>query len=124
MAYDLLGNLNTLTNSVGANGSPLTLTNNYDAASRPCLTTSSWTVPNASSQATAPANLFQVNPSTSGSSLGYSAFGGLQNWSLGSTSSTASTSCTATPSLLVNLQQVFSPQRLWVTNYSATGQVP
>jgi YD repeat-containing protein len=63
MAYDLVGNMTVLINSVGASGQSLTLTNYFDAASRPCLTTSSW-------NDNSPPNLFQVNPSTSASPLG------------------------------------------------------
>ena len=122
-AYDLAGNLTSYTNSVGANGSSLTLTNAYDSAGWPCLTISSWTLPNTANNPTAPANLFQVNPSSSGSSAGYVAPGGLQNWSLGANSSTASSGCGTTPNSTVNLQQVYVP-RLWVTNFSASGQVP
>jgi YD repeat-containing protein len=125
MVYDLLGNLNSLGNSAGANGSLLTLTNFFDTASRPCLSTSSWTLPNISNQPTGPANLFQTSSSSTTNNFGYAATGALQNWYLGSTSSTASSGCSNNPSSSIpgNLQQVFSP-RLWVTNYAATGQVP
>ena len=125
MTYDVVGNLDSLTNSVGANGSSLTLTNYFDTASRPCLTTSNWTLPNTSSQPTGPANLFQSSSSSTTNSTGYAATGALQNWYLGSTSSTASTGCSTNPSssLPGNLLQQFSP-RLWVTSYAATGQVP
>jgi YD repeat-containing protein len=44
MAYDLAGNMTGLTNSVGAVNQALTQSNYFDAASRPCLTTSSWNV--------------------------------------------------------------------------------
>ena len=123
LAYDLIGNVTSLTNSVGADGSPLTLTNYFDAVARPCLTTSSWTLPNSSNNPTAPANLFEANPSISGANIGYAPQGGLQNWYLGSSSATASSACGTTPSSLVNLQQSFSP-RLWVKSFTATGQVP
>jgi len=111
LAHDLAGNLKTLTNSVGAQGSPLTLTNYFDAANRPCLTTSSW------ASGFSP-NLFQTNVSS-----GYAPPGGLQNWSLGSNSGTASSGCSTGPSSQINLQQVFDP-RLRVTSFSSTGQIP
>jgi YD repeat-containing protein len=114
MGYDLTGNLTQLTNSVGAQGSSLTLNSLYDSAGRSCLTTSSWT--NGFSP-----NLFQSNPSSASS--GYTPFGGLQNWSLGSTSATVSTSCRTGPTSAINLQQIFN-NRLRVTNFSSTGQVP
>ncbi len=112
MVYDLAGNMTQLTNSVGARNSPLTLTNYFDNAGRPCLTTSSWSA--GFSQ-----NLFQVNPSVSG----YWPFGKLQNWYLGSNSSTTSIGCSALPSSQMNLQQGFD-KRLRVTSFSSTGQVP
>lgn len=114
MAYDLAGNMTTLGNSVGASNQTLTLTNFYDSASRPCLTTSSW-------NKNFPANLFQINPGAS--SPGYAAFGGLQNWYLGSNSSTASTSCDAGAQSPISVTQTYNP-RLWVTGISAQGQVP
>lgn len=123
LAYDLAGNLTSIKNSVGAYGSLLTLTNTYDSAGRPCLMTSDWSLPNTSDNPTAPLNLFQVNPSPSGSNTGYVAPGGLQNWYLGANSASASSACGASPTSTVNLQQVFVP-RLWVTNFSAFGQVP
>jgi YD repeat-containing protein len=114
MAYDLAGNMTSLTNSVGASGQPLTLTNYFDAASRPCLTTTTWSN-------NSPLNLFQSNPSTA--TQGYAPFGGLQNWYLGSNSSTASTSCGSTPSSAINITQGYT-NRLWVNSISATGQIP
>lgn len=113
MIYDLAGNQDSLTNSVGANGSGLTLNYSYDAASRPCLATSSWT------SGFSP-NLFQTNASTS--TPGYWPFGGLQNWFLGSSSNTALTSC-STPSSTINVQQQFD-SRLRLTSFSSSGQVP
>jgi YD repeat-containing protein len=114
MAYDLAGNMKALTNSVGASGQPLTLTNYFDAASRPCLTTSSW-------NDNSPPNLFQTNPSTT--TPGYFAFSGLQYWTMGSSSSTASTLCTTPPTSPLNITQGYT-NRLWVNSISATGQVP
>jgi YD repeat-containing protein len=116
MVYDLTGNMTILTNSVGASGQPLTLTNYFDAASRPCLTTSSW-------NDNSPPNLFQVNPSTNASPLGYAPFGSLQNWYMGSFSSSASTACSSTPSSPINITQGYT-NRLWVNSISATGQIP
>lgn len=114
MAYDLAGNQAILTNSVGASGQPLTLNNYFDVASRPCLTTSSWS-------GSYPANLFQTNPGTS--SPGYAPFGDLQNWYMGSNSSTASTGCSSTSSSAINVTQSYSP-RLWLQSIKATGQIP
>jgi len=116
MAYDLIGNMQTLINPVGASGQPLTLTHYFDGASRPCLTTSSWS-------GNFPANLFQTNPSTSGSTTGYTSFGSLQNWYMGSSSSTASTSCGSTPASSINVTQGYT-NRLWVNSIAATGQIP
>ena len=113
MAYDLAGNMTSLTNSVGANNQPLTLSHTYDGATRPCLTTSSWS-------GNFPANLFQTNSSTT--TPGYASFGGLQNWYLGSTSATASTSCDA-PTSPINITQGYT-NRLWLNSISATGQIP
>lgn len=120
MSYDVAGNQTSLTNSVGeqasggTQGSPMALSTYSDSAARPCLETSTW------SSSFSP-NLFQTNPSTS--TPGYWAFGGLQNWYLGSSSSTASTDCSTTPSSTVNAQQQFDP-RLRLTGFSSTGQVP
>jgi YD repeat-containing protein len=114
MAYDLAGNMTSLTNSVGASGQSLTLNNDFDAASRPCLTTSTWS-------GNFPQNLFQANPSTT--TPAYAAFGGLQNWYMGSSSPTASTSCGSTPSSPINITQGYT-NRLWVNSISATGQIP
>jgi len=114
MAYDLAGNMTTLTNSVGASGQSLTLNNYFDAAARPCLTASNW-------GGNFPANLFQTNPSTATS--GYFAFGGLQNWYMGSTSTSASTACSATPTSPINLTQGYT-NRLWVNSITASGQIP
>jgi hypothetical protein len=116
MAYDLIGNLTTLNNSVGANNQPLTLTNYFDSASRPCLTTSSWT-------ANASPNLFQINPTLSSTSPGYSPAGGLQNYSLGSSASTASTSCSSSPTSPINAVLNYT-KRFWVSGISVTGQIP
>jgi len=125
MAYDSLGNLKTLTNSVGANGSPLTLSNYFNGASQPCLTTSTWGQTSSPSE-NFPMNLFQTNSSTTTGSTGYTTFGGLQNWYLGSTSSGASSGCGSNPTSQMpgNLIQTFSPSRMWLTSYSALGQVP
>jgi hypothetical protein len=121
MAYDLAGNMKNLINSVGAAGQPFTLNNYYDAAGRPCLTTS--TTGNTSWSANFPANLFQTNPSTT--APGYAAFGGLQNWYMGSTSSSASSGCSQLPSPAspINIMQSYT-NRLWVNSISATGQIP
>jgi YD repeat-containing protein len=121
MAYDLAGNLTTLTNSVGAAGQQLTLNNYFDAASRPCLTTA--TTGNTSWSTNYPGNLFQANPSST--TPGYSAFGGLQNWYMGSPSSTALTGCSSLPSPVspINVTQGYT-NRLWVNSISATGQIP
>lgn len=120
LIYDLVGDIKTLSNSVGAQGSSLTLTNTYDAAARPCLTTSSWTLPNSANQSTASANLFQTDPST-----GYTPFSALQNWYLGSNSSSVQSGCSSTlPSQpFINLQQGFD-SRMRLTSFSSTGQVP
>jgi YD repeat-containing protein len=116
MTYDLLGDTTALTNSVGANNQSLTLTNSFDVASHPCLTTSNWTT-NASP------NIFQVNPSASSTSPGYSPAGGLQNYYLGSTASSALTTCTGSPASPINVVVGYSP-RFWVNSISATGQIP
>jgi YD repeat-containing protein len=116
MAYDLAGNMTTLTNPLGASGQPLTLNYYFDAAARPCLTTSTWS-------GGFPMNLFQVNPATSGSTVGYAPFGGLQNWYMGSSSSAASTSCSSTPSSAINITQGYT-NRLWANSISVTGQIP
>lgn len=109
LTYDLVGDMVSLTNSVGQNLQPLTLTSYYDMAAQPCLTTSSWA-------GNFPLNLFAVNNRTP--------FGGLQNWYLGSTSSTASSGCNTIPTSSVNLQQSYS-NRLRITGFSASsGQVP
>lgn len=120
MAYDLVGNMNTLTNSTGAANQSLTLTNYFDEANRPCLTTSNW---GGTSTVTFPKNLFQTNPSTSGTTGGYAPFGGLQNWYMGSTSTAASTACSATPASPINVTEGYT-NRLWVNSVSATGQIP
>jgi YD repeat-containing protein len=120
MLYDLAGNQTALTNSAGASGKPLTLTNYFDTASRPCLTTSSWS---GTAPLSFPLNLFQTNPSTSASPLGYAPFGGLQNWYMGSSSSTVSTSCGTSPSSPINITQGYT-NRLWLNSISATGQIP
>lgn len=112
LGYDLAGNLTSLTNSVGAQGTPLTLSHFYDAAARPCLSTSSWL-----SGSFSP-NIFQADPTS-----GYAAFGSLQNWYLGSNAATASSGCDTTPSSLIHLQHGFD-NRLRITSFSATGQVP
>jgi YD repeat-containing protein len=121
MAYDLAGNLTTLTNSVGAAGQQLTLNNYFDAASRPCLTTA--TTGNTSWSGIYPENLFQANPSST--TPGYAAFGGLQNWYMGSPSATALTACSSLPSPVspINITQGYT-NRLWVNSISATGQIP
>jgi YD repeat-containing protein len=116
MAYDLAGNMTSLTNPVGAPGQPLTLNYYFDAAARPCLATSTWS-------GSFPMNLFQVNPATSGSTVGYAPFGGLQNWYMGSSSSAASTLCSSTPSSAINITQGYT-NRLWANSISATGQIP
>lgn len=128
MSYDLAGNQKSLTNSVGeqasggTQGSPMTLLTYFDGAARPCLTTSSWTGPSPANP-TLPPNLFQTNPPSSKTTPGYAPFGGLQNWYLGSNSSTASTACSATPSPTINAQQQFDT-RMRLTRFSSTGQVP
>jgi YD repeat-containing protein len=119
MAYDLAGNMTGLTNSVGAANQSLTLNNYFDAAARPCLTTA--TTGNSSWSTYYPGNLFQANPSTT--TPGYAAFGGLQNWYMGSTSSTASTACGTAPASPINITQGYT-NRLWVNSISATGQIP
>jgi YD repeat-containing protein len=111
-SYDLAGNTTTLSNSVGANDQPLTLANHFDVASRPCLSTSSWTT-NASP------NIFQINSS----SPGYSPAGGLQNYYLGSTASNTLSSCATTPTSPVNVVLGYN-KRFWVSSISATGQIP
>jgi YD repeat-containing protein len=116
MLYDPAGDMKSLTNSVGENLQPLTLLSYFDNAARPCLVTSNWT-------ANFPANLFQVNPSGSGSSAGYAAPGELQNWYVGSNATTASTPCASTVNTPINLQQNYN-KRLWITSISATGQIP
>jgi len=125
MAYDLAGNMTSLTNSGGApqggnqlGTGPLTLTTYFDSASRPCLTTST---SGNSGWSAYPANLFQVNPSTS--TPGYAPFAGLQNWYLGSTSSAASTSCSTTPTSPISITEGYT-NRLWVNGIAATGQIP
>jgi YD repeat-containing protein len=118
MFYDLVGTLTGLTNWSGGPGQSMALTNYYDGASRPCLTTV--TTSNSSWNSNFPANLFQTNPSTT--TPGYTPFGGLQNWSMGSTSSTASTGC-GTPSSTINVTQGYT-NRLWMNSISATGQIP
>jgi hypothetical protein len=116
MSYDLAGNTTTLTNPVGAAGQPLTLGNYFDSISRPCLTTSSWAL-NASP------NIFEVSPTPSSTSPGYSPAGGLQNFYLGSTSSTASTGCSSTPSSPINAVLNYT-KRFWVNSIAVTGQIP
>ena len=105
------GNTTTLTNSVGANNQPLTLTNYFDVASRPCLTTMA--SPSNSFTALASPNLFQVTPGTS--TPGYSPAGGLQNYYLGSTASNALSSCTASPTSPVNVALGYN-KRFWVSS--------
>ena len=117
LAYDLAGNMTGLTNSVGASGQPLTLTHSFDGAGHPCLTTSSW-------NDNSPLNIFQTNPNSS--TAGYTPFGALQNWFLGSTSPNASGSCTdlpATPLSPINFIQTYTP-RNWVNGISVGGQIP
>jgi YD repeat-containing protein len=121
LSYDLVGNVTQLQNSVGNQGAPLTLTNYYDAVSRPCLTTSSWNG-TFTWGGGFPANLFQANPSASATTEGYAAVG-IQNWFLGSSSTSASTDCSSSVSSPINLTQGYS-KRLWVNSTSATGQVP
>jgi YD repeat-containing protein len=121
LGYDLAGNLTSFTNSVGSNGAPLTLTNSYDSAGRPCLTTSSWSLPDSSGNSTASMTLFQANPSTA--TPGYAPHGVLQNWFYGSNSASAASGCGTAPASTINLQQIFGP-RLWLTNFTASGQVP
>ena len=116
MAYDLIGNIMTLTNSAGAPGQSLTLNNYFDTAARPCLTTSSW-------GGNFPQTLFQVNPSTSGSTVGYTAFGSLANWYMGLTSATASSSCSSQPSSPMNVTQGYT-SRMWLNNITASGMTP
>jgi hypothetical protein len=116
MTYDLAGNPTTITNSVGANNQPLTLTNYFDSSSRPCLTTSSWT-------ANASPNIFQINPAISSTNPGYSAAGGLENYFLGSSSSSALTACSSTPASPVNVVLNYT-KRFWASGISATGQIP
>jgi YD repeat-containing protein len=118
--YDQAGNLTTMTNSVGAQNSSLTLINYYDAASRPCLITSNWSGPGTSPL---PASLFQTDPSTTGAQAGYAPHGALQNWYLGSSSTTASTSCGTTPDNTINITHGYN-DRLWLTGTQVTGQVP
>jgi YD repeat-containing protein len=122
MAYDLAGNMTTLTNNVGADGQSLTLNNYFDGAGRPCLTTATTSPTSTSSWSpNFAANLFQVNPGTT--TPGYAPFGGLLNWYMGSSSSTASTSCGTTPASPINITQGYT-NRLWVNSILATGQIP
>jgi len=114
MGYDWVGNNTALVNSVGAQNAPLTVGYAFDNADRPCLAGSSW-------QAGFSPNIFQTNPNIS--TPGYTAFGGIQNWYLGSNSSSPSSGCGASPSSPINLQQTFD-KRMRVTNFSSTGQVP
>jgi hypothetical protein len=118
MAYDLAGNMTGLTNSAGAANQPLTLNHSFDAAGRPCLTTSNWVQPASSTTPIFPANLFQTDPTS-----GYAAFGGLQNWYMGSTSSSASVGCGAAPATPINITQSYT-NRLWTNSVSVTGQIP
>jgi YD repeat-containing protein len=118
MAYDLAGNMTSLTNSVGAKGSSLSLGTSYDAAARPCLATSNWSFPNSSGTATTPLTLFQTD-----SSDGYAAFGGLQHWYMGSTASDASSACGGSVSTPITIQQTYT-NRLWPKSITATGQMP
>lgn len=67
-AYDLAGDLTSKSNSVGANGSPLVLTDGFDSAGRLNSITSSWTA--------FPTGLFNVPSSGYGPA-------GLLNWTLG-----------------------------------------
>jgi hypothetical protein len=47
----------------------------------------------------------------------------LQNWYMGSTSTSASTACSATPTSPINLTQGYT-NRLWVNSITASGQIP
>lgn len=113
--FDFAGDLVQQANTVGANNQPLTLNLTYDQVARPCLVTSSWS-------GSVPQNLFQANPAI-GSNAGYTAFGTLQNWYLGSSSGAASSGCTSSPTSPINITQAFT-KRLWLNTISATGQVP
>ena len=104
LTYYPSGSLNTLTNSVGAGGSPLTLSHSYDAGGHLMTLQSGWSA--------YPTILYSLN--TTPSSYGYSA-AGPTNWCLGA-------SCSSNPSL--NVTQGYNPYRLWLNNISATGQVP
>jgi RHS repeat-associated protein len=72
--YDQAGSLTQSTNSVGQNGSPLQLSNTYDAAGRLLTITSNW------ADATHPSTLFSASPNSG--NPGYGPMG-LQNASLG-----------------------------------------
>jgi YD repeat-containing protein len=117
MGYDLQGDLASLTNSIGAQNQPVTLTNSYDGAGRPCLTTSNWS---GNAISPFPQNLFSVSGSST--SPGYAASGGLQNWYLGSASSSASSACGSATSPL-SITQGYT-NRLQLNNITVTGQVP
>jgi YD repeat-containing protein len=99
--YDLAGNATSLTNSVGqVNGSgvtmPLVLTTSFDGASHMNSVTSNWTS-------------FAPNLFTAASTNGYTAFGGLWNWSQGP---------------VLSITQGYDPNRLWLNSITATGQIP
>ncbi len=113
-SYDLIGNMTTLTNPVGANKQPLTLTNFFDSVSRPCLTTSSWT-------SEASPNLFEVSPGTT--NPGYSPGGGLKSFYLGSTSSSTASGCSSSPASPIN-EVLGYTKRFFVNSISTTGQLP
>jgi RHS repeat-associated protein len=114
--YNQAGELISQTNSVGASNSPLTLSANYDGAGQPCLLTSSWS-------GTFSATIFQSNPSQSDATAGYTGAGNLQNWYLGSTTSSAAGSCGQTPNSPINVTQVYN-SRLWTSAIGVSGQLP
>lgn len=95
LAYDLMGNPTSLSNSVGAGGSSLGMTYSYDNAGRPSSASSNWTA--------FPTNLFNV-----GQSNAYNPAGQLQNWLQGSN---------------LTVTQGYT-NRLWVNSVVGTGQIP
>jgi YD repeat-containing protein len=105
LSYYASGSLNTITNSVGNSGNPLTLTHSYDAGNHLMTLQSNW-------GGTYPAMLYSLN--TASSSYGYNA-NGPTNWCMGA-------SCTSNPPLSVT--QGYDQYRLWVNNISVIGNVP
>jgi YD repeat-containing protein len=116
MDYDLAGNVIGLSNSAGANGASLALSSTFDSASRLCLMTSSWNVPNSSGSATVPQNLFQSDPSN-----GYLALGTLHAWYLGSNGTSVSPDCSGQISAPISVQQEYT-NRQWLQSIQAVKQ--